>query len=126
MTDHSDHLEQFALLNTTTPPEGDESPAVRGEWAVFNDPDFLGPRFDRGEIHPALREKLLEEPMHILDVEGTGKRVMLHINEQRRLYGKLATEGPAILRSRTVTTTPWRTIEGEELEAIDEGRRPNG
>jgi hypothetical protein len=125
MTDHDEHLKQFALLNTSADPDI-VKPEVREEWAVFNDPAFLGPRFERGEIHPALREKLLEEPMHVLDVEGTGKRVMLWINETRAQHGKLATEGPAILRHRTVTTSSWRTIEGEELEGIDAGRRPHG
>lgn len=125
MTDHDEHLKQFALLNSTTT-TGDESPAVRQEWAVFNDPAFLLPRFERGEIHPALREKLLDEPLHVLAVEGTGARVTKWINETRQQHGKLATEGPAILRTRTVTTSAWRTIEGQEFEDIDDGRRPNG
>jgi hypothetical protein len=124
MTDHDEHLKKFALLNSSTPPA--DAGEVRQEWAVFNDPEFLLPRFERDEIHPAMKEILLDNPLHVLDVEGTGKRVLLWVNEQRAQHGKLATEGPAILRHRTVTTSPWRTIEGEELEMIDEGRRAHG
>jgi hypothetical protein len=124
MTDHDEHLKQFALLNSTTTDA--DAPSVRQEWAVFNDPDFLEPRLADGTIHPALRELLLDNPLHVLDVAGTGARVTKWINEGRQQHGKLATEGPAILRTRTVTTSPWRTIEGQEFEDIDDGRKPNG
>jgi hypothetical protein len=124
MTDHSEFLEQFTVLNSTTTDV--DAPVLIEEWAVFNDPDFLGPRFERGEIHPALREKLLEEPLFMAAIPGSAKRFMLWTNEQRRLGGKLALEGEAILRTRTITQPPFRTVTGEELDAIDEGRRPNG
>jgi hypothetical protein len=125
MTDHDEHLKQFALLNTTADPSITR-PEVREEWAIFNDPEFLLPRFERGEIHPAMKEILLDNPLHVLDVAGTGKRVLLWINETRAQHGKMSTEGAAILRHRTVTTSSWRTVEGEELEMIDEGRRAHG
>lgn len=123
MTDHAAHLEQFTLLNTTTDAS---APVVTEEWGVYNDPDFLGPRFDSGEIHPALREEILEKPLYTSPIPGSAKRFLLWTNENRAKHGKLATEGAAILQMHTITRTARRTVTGQELEDIDEGRRPNG
>lgn len=120
MTDHGAHLEQFAVLNSTA------SPNVTEEWAVFNDADFLGPRFERGEIHPALKDKILEEPLFTASIPGSAKRFLLWTNEQRAIHGKLHLEGEAVLRTRTITQSPWRRVTGDELDSIDEGRRANG
>lgn len=120
MTGHDEHLEQFAVLNSTT------SPDVTEEWSVFNDADFLGPRFERGEIHPALKDKILEEPLFTASIPGSAKRFLLWTNEQRAIHGKLHLEGEAVLRTRTITHSPWRKVTGDELDSIDEGRRANG
>lgn len=106
-----------------TPPKGD---VVAEEYAIFNDPKHFEPLFASGQIHPMLREKLLEEPLWFSPVAGAAKRFMLWTNDQRSLSGDFVTHGFAVLRRRTVTTTPWEDVTGADLDAIDEGRRANG
>lgn len=95
-------------------------------WAVYNDPDFMEPRFASGEVHPGLRELILETPLYTSPIPGPAKRYMLWTNENRAQSGAFVKEGFAILRTQTVTRTPFRTVTGQELEEIDAGRRPNG
>lgn len=98
-------------------------PEVVEEWGVWNDPEFFEPRFASGEIHPALREKLLGEPLWTSPLPGPAKRFMMWTNDQRSLQGTFVKEGFAVLRMRTITPSSWRTVEGTELAGIDEGRR---
>lgn len=98
-------------------------------YGVFNDPAYFEPRFARGEIHPLLREQILEKPMFESALPGPAKRFMNWANTQRLEEGgpdRVARDGYVILREQRVIKEPWRTIEGAELEAIDDGRRPNG
>ena len=94
-------------------------------WIVVNDEEFLEPRFASGEIHPLLREKIME-PMYFSPIPGPAKRYMLWTNEGRANSGAFIKEGWAVLKVQTVARTPFRTVTGAELEEIDEGRRPNG
>lgn len=95
-------------------------------WAVYNDADFMEPRFASGEVHPGLRDLILGSPLYTSPIPGPAKRYMLWTNENRAQSGAFIKEGWAILRVQTVTRTPFRTVAGTELEEIDEGRRPNG
>jgi hypothetical protein len=124
MTDHSEHLTAFAVLNSSGF-DIHEAETVE-EWSVWNDPEFFNPRFASGEVHPALKDKILGEPLFTSEVPGAAKRFLLWTNEQRRLEGKLPREGAAILRMRPITHGARRKVEGLELEEIDEGRRANG
>ena len=98
------------------------------EWGVFNDPDFLEPRFASGEIHPLLREKLLEEPLWTSELPGPAKRFQQYFNNERLSDGRYVHEGLAVLRMRTTTRTKWRTVteRSPEWDDIDDGRRANG
>ena len=92
-------------------------------YGIFNDPEFFEPRFADGTLHPALREILLKDPLWATPSAPAAKRYMLWTNEDRDAQGKTEREGNAILRTRTLS--PWHTLTKEELEEIDEGRRPN-
>lgn len=124
MTDHTEHLTQFAVLNSS----GHDIHAAdeEEEWSVWNNPKFFNPRFEDGTIHPALKDKILGEPLYTSPVPGSAKRYLLWTNEQRRINGKLAVEGEAILRMRVLKASVRREVTGPELDEIDEGRRPNG
>lgn len=101
-------------------------PEVVEEWAVFNDPAFWEPKFASGEVHPELRENILERPLWSTELPGAAKRYQQYYNDQRKEFGQLATAGPVILRVQRITKEPWRTVEGQEWEDIDDGRKPNG
>lgn len=124
MTDHTAHLQQFAVLNSSGYDIHDAETVE--EWSVWNDPDFFEPRFTSGEVHPALKDKILGEPLYVSEIPGSAKRYLLWTNELRRENGKIAVEGAAILRMREITHGARRKVEGLELDMIDEGRRPNG
>lgn len=124
MTDHDAHLTAFAVLNSTGHDIHDAETVE--EWSVWNDPDFFNPRFADGTIHPALKDKILGEPLYVSEIPGSAKRYMLWANELRREHGKTAVEGEVILRMREVTHGARRRVEGLELDMIDEGRRANG
>jgi|SRR5688572_7424119 hypothetical protein len=115
-------VELAHVLAAPVPADQDE---VIEEWGVYNDPTFYEPRFANGELHPMLRDKI-EEPMWTSPVPGAAKRYMLWVNEQRAKQGSFLTEGWALLRMRTITKSALRTVTGEELESIEDGRRPNG
>lgn len=93
-------------------------------YGVFNDPEVLEPMFASGRLHPFLREKLLEEPLWTSPLPGPAKRFMKWTNEQRAM-NPVNNMGQAVLREQRIVRTPWRTIEGTELEAINDGRRAN-
>lgn len=116
-------MELTAVLGADPPKN---ATVVEDTYGVFNDPEFFDPKFDSGEIHPALREKILEEPLWASTVAGAAKRFMLWTNEEREKHGLHHENGFTILRVQTVTRTPYRDVKGAELDAIDEGRRPNG
>lgn len=124
MTDHDAHLTAFTVLNKA----GHDIHAVETveEWSVWNDPDFFNPRFASGEVHPALKDKILGEPLYVSEIPGSAKRYMLWANELRREHGKVAVEGETILRFRTLIRGARTRVQGPELDAIDEGRRANG
>lgn len=124
MTDHTEHLTQFAVLNSSGH-DIHESTTVE-EWSVWNDPDFFNPRFVSGEVHPALKDKILGEPLYVSEIPGSAKRFLLWTNEQRATNGKLSKEGAAILRMRPITSGARRKVDGAELDEIDEGRKANG
>lgn len=120
--DYRAQLENFAADNSTK----DDGPKVETLYGIFNDPQFFEHRFASGEIHPALREKILEEPLWTTDVAGPAKRFMIYQNEQRAERGQLHKDGLTILKEQQVIRHPWREIKGQELDDIDEGRRANG
>lgn len=124
MTDHDAHLTAFAVLNSTGHDIHDAETVE--EWSVWNDPDFFNPRFASGEVHPALKDKILGEPLYVSEIPGSAKRYMLWANELRREHGKTAVEGEVILRTRVLQRSARRKVEGPELDGIDEGRRANG
>lgn len=124
MTDHTEHLTQFAVLNSSG--HDIHGAETAEEWSVWNDPDFFNPRFASGEVHPALKDKILGEPLYVSAIPGSAKRYLLWTNELRRENGKVAVEGEAILRMRLVTRGARNRVQGAELDAIDEGRRANG
>lgn len=124
MTDHTEHLTAFAVLNTSR--HDFHAGEIVEEWSVWNDPEFLQPRFENGEIHPALRDKILGEPLFTSSVPGSAKRFQKWTNETRQSTGQLATAGEAILRMRTISQSARRKVEGEEWEMIEDGRRANG
>ena len=93
-------------------------------YAVFNDPAKIDAQVALG-MPEDLADKL-REPLHQTLSASAAKRYLLWTNENRdkpEWAANLAASGYAILRRQDVTTTPWETIEGEELENIDEGRR---
>lgn len=102
------------------------APAVQEEWGIFNDPEYLEPRFASGEIHPLLREEILEKPLWVSPIPGPAKRFQKYHNEQRIESGNNFREGLLILRMRTIVQNPWRDVKGNEWEEIDDGRRANG
>lgn len=107
----------------------DTEPVVEEVWAVFNDPALFEPRFASGQLHPMLREQLLETPLFSSSLPGAAKRFMNWTNTERAEKGgpdAIARDGYAILRHQTITRSAWRTVEGAELDAIEDGRRPNG
>ena len=96
------------------------------EWGVFNDPDFWKPKFDAGEIHADLREKIIDEPLFTSPIPGPAKRYQEYYNKQREEFNQVETAGYTVLRVQTVTREPWRTVSGQEWDDIDDGKRPNG
>jgi hypothetical protein len=116
--DYQAQLEAFAAGNRIEP-----QPVQETLYGIFNDPEFFEPRFASGEIHPHLREKILDEPLWTSDVAGAAKRFMLYNNEIRARQGTLHLDGMLILREQVVLRHPWRDIKDAELDAIDEGRR---
>lgn len=110
------------LLNVTPPADAN----VTQTWyAVFNDPERIQEQVDLG-MPEDLADKL-REPLHQTLAPGAAKRYLLWTNENRDTNPELlARSGYALLRTQDVTTTPWRTIEGDELANIDEGRRAYG
>lgn len=124
MTDHAEHLTAFAVLNTSGHDfhAGDEVE----EWSVWNDPDFFESKFADGSIHPALRDKILGEPLFTSAVPGSAKRFQKWTNETRRERGDIASQGEAILRMRTISQSARRRVQGDEWDEIDDGRRANG
>lgn len=104
----------------------DDGTVTETEYAVFNDPDFLEPRFASGELHQDLREPLLDNPLWVGPTDSAAKRFMLFQNDQRAMNGKFTEYGFTVLRKRSLTRTPWVRVEGAELDAIDEGRRAYG
>lgn len=93
-------------------------------YGIFNDPAFLEPMFAEGKLHLVLREKLLDEALWTTPDASAAKRYMLWTNEQRTELGTIRQFGATILRTRTLT--PWRSLQGAETDAIDEGRRAYG
>lgn len=124
MTDHTEHLTQFAVLNSSG--HDIHGAETTEEWSVWNDPEFFNPRFASGEVHPALKDKILGEPLYVSEIPGSAKRYLLWTNELRRENGKVAVEGEAILRRRELSKSVRTRVQGQELDAIDEGRRANG
>src|SRR5688572_3380012 len=115
---------ELSAVLAADPPK--DATVVQEFYGVFNDAEFLEPRFASGEIHPMLRDKILDEPLFTSPVAGAAKRFMLWTNDQRAIHGNFLKEGWAVLQKQTVTTTPWTKVEGQELDDIDEGRKPNG
>lgn len=109
----------------SAPPPLEQGETIE-EWGVFNDPAVLGPRFDSGEIHPQLREELLETPLWTSPIAGAAKRYQEYHNRQRAESGNFLKEGWLILRTRTITRSGWRKIEKDEWDEIDNGKRANG
>jgi hypothetical protein len=109
-------IEELASLTAT----GREGEIIYG---IFNDQEFFEPRFADGTLHPALRELLLRDPLWSTPSAPAAKRYMLWANAQRDEQGTAEKEGYTVLRKRTLT--PWEDVKGQELEEIDEGRRPN-
>jgi len=102
---------------------------IEDMYGVFNDPVFFEPRFASGELHPLLRTRLLDEPLYTNSLPGPAKRHMNWLNTQRLENGgpdRIAREGYVILRHQRITRTAWRTVQGQELEDVDDGRRANG
>lgn len=93
-------------------------------YGIFNDPAFFEPKFQSGELHPVLRENILDTPLYTTPGASEAKRYMTWQNEQRASEGTVQKYGNTILRTRDLT--PWRDVKGAELEAIDDGRRANG
>ena len=112
----ADIIAELASLTAT----GAEGEIIYG---IFNDPVHMEPLFANGMIHPNLRQPILDDPLWSTPSAPAAKRFMLHTNEERVREGKTEMYGNTILRERTLS--PWRDIKGAELEAIDEGRRPN-
>lgn len=107
--------------------EADET--VEEMWGVFNDPAHFEPRFTSGQLHPMLREQLLDTPLFTSALPGPAKRFKNWTDNDRFEKGgpdRVARDGYTVLRVQRVTKTAWRLVEGAELEAIDDGRRPNG
>lgn len=96
-------------------------PTTRTEYIVSNDPDRVV-AFAQEKGRPDPWTELMLEPLFHNDIPGPAKRFQKWTNETapERLLG------PVVLRAREVTESPWRTIDGSEWDAIDDGRRPNG
>lgn len=123
MTDLPPVPAELQELLKATPPAGVN---VTETWyAVFNDPERIQEQVDLG-LPEELADKL-REPLHQTQAVAAAKRYLLWTNENRDANPELlARSGYALLRTQDVTVTPWRTIEGDELAAIDEGRRAYG
>lgn len=94
-------------------------------YAVFNDPAKIDAQVALG-MPEDLADKL-REPLHQTLSPAAAKRYWMWTNENRDEHPELlAQSGYALLKKQNVTTTPWVTVEGAELAAIDEGRRAYG
>lgn len=96
-------------------------------YGAFNDPAFFEPRFASGELHPVLRQKLLDEPLFTSATPGPAARYVKLFNYERsKDPAKHAIEGDLVLRVQHVTRTQWHTLTPAEMGEIDDGRRAYG
>lgn len=94
---------------------------VEEHYAVINNPDAVDALIAENPHLQHMAERI-NEPLFGSLIPGPALRFMRWTNEMNPNRDL----GPSILVHRTVTYTPWRTINEEEQATIDDGRRPNG
>jgi hypothetical protein len=123
-------FDQLIYANAVDVQQGgaDTGEAVEETWGVFNDEEHFEQRLKNGTIHPAMREKLVGEPLWTSPIPGPAKRYQQYFNEQREKEGLIPMAGYTVLKVQRRTVRPWRTIaqDTQEWADIDDGRRPNG
>ena len=87
------------------------------EYAVFNDPEFWEPLFASGEL-PESQRFQLDDPLYNGLSLWSAHRYRQTRNAERGEQGKLDVYGPVVIRTRTVSTTPWRDVTYEEIDAL--------
>lgn len=85
-------------------------------YGVFNDPDVYEPRFASGDLHPSLRQVILETPLYTDKSlrQATGHQRL--VNEERRALGRVARDGRAVLRRQVIISSAWETVHVEDQE----------
>lgn len=91
-------------------------------YAVYNDPEAVQRAAEQNQWPPTFTETF-SRPLFESAVPGAAKRFQKWTNEQRSERGETML---AVLRTQTTHSTPWRTLDGQEYDDIDDGRRANG
>lgn len=121
-------MAELANPARTVVSEAVRNPVVREEsYGAFNDPAYFEPRFASGELHPDLRENLLDKPLWASPIPGPCMRYVAFYNDERRKDpAQHAVIGDMIMKVQVVERQPWRVVTETEKESIDDGRRAYG
>jgi hypothetical protein len=87
---------------------------VTTEYGVFNDEDTWNALFASGEVHESLRETLLERPLYAAETLREAAQHARLANEERGVQNRIDKFGFVVVKTRTVTRSPWVDVPRDE------------
>ena len=92
-----------------------DSDEVTVEYGVFNDEAAWEPLFASGEVHESLREVLLDRPLYATEILREAAQHARLTNEERGSRAETDKFGFVVVKTRTVTRSPWANVPLDEI-----------